>query len=237
MKVACFMSGGGSKVDGLLDYCRNHDTNFSVDLIFSDNKNAKHKELGEKYSVPFETFDRKEFYSGNHWDFYDRSKLPEFYEKVEKKISRHSIDLIILLGYQSIVTEPLLSKYDMINSHLADLRVLNESCKPKYKGRGGLVNAVLDGQDELHSTLHVVSESYDEGKILFVSDPVKVNLPDYFDLKELKRRKILGKLRKGIKFDETEGEFFGFCMYMQKQLKKQEHKMIVKGLDMLCEKK
>lgn len=79
-------------------------------------------------------------------------------------------DYIVLAGYMRIVKDPLLSAYPqrIINVHPADLRVLKANGTRAYTGANAVRDAILSGEKETRSSVHVVTEEVDAGPILAV---------------------------------------------------------------------
>ena len=84
-------------------------------------------------------------------------------------VSAFGADLVILLGYIYIVTDPLLSRFRILNIHDSDLRITRADGERRYTGLRSTRDAILAGETETRSTLHVVTEKLDGGPILSVS--------------------------------------------------------------------
>jgi methionyl-tRNA formyltransferase len=67
-------------------------------------------------------------------------------------------DLVVCAGYKSIISEDILLKKTVINTH--------PSLLPKYRGMHGLVWAMLNYEEELGFTIHLVNKYIDDGDIL-----------------------------------------------------------------------
>jgi phosphoribosylglycinamide formyltransferase 1 len=86
---------------------------------------------------------------------------------------------VALAGYMSVVTEPLLLRFEskMINVHPADLRV-RDGAKRRYTGDRAVAKAIRFGEKFLFSTVHIVRPLVDYGEILTLSAPMPVRLPE-----------------------------------------------------------
>ncbi|HUP62855.1 MAG TPA: formyltransferase family protein [Thermoanaerobaculia bacterium] len=78
-------------------------------------------------------------------------------------------DLVLLLGYTYIVTDTLLYEYPILNIHDSDLRITRPDGERRYTGLHSTRDAILAGEKETRSTLHVVTDKLDGGPIISVS--------------------------------------------------------------------
>jgi len=203
MRVACFMSGSGTNVRKIIE----HQTRlkeetgtspYKVILIFTDNPESNAKIIAEDYDIPLVVNDIKKYYEGR--DIKDKSIREEFDWKTIRLIKPHKLDLIALGGYAWFITKPLISEYLIINVHPGDLSV-TENGKRKYVGLHDAPprKAILAGEKYLHSSTHIVREEVDQGPILLISKPVKVELPYGISIEDLKKpenEKLLKRIAK-----------------------------------------
>ena len=75
------------------------------------------------------------------------------------------VELVVLLGYRYVLTEPMLAAFPgrILNIHDSDLR------DRRYVGLHSTLDAILAGESETRSTLHIVTEEVDAGPIIRVS--------------------------------------------------------------------
>ena len=78
------------------------------------------------------------------------------------------LDAVVLLGYLYVITEPLLLRYPyrILNVHDSDL--------PSYPGLHATRDAILAGERETRSTVHIVTRELDAGPIVARSRPFTV---------------------------------------------------------------
>ena len=67
-------------------------------------------------------------------------------------------DLLVVVSYHTIIKEPILSKYTIINAHGAPL--------PKYRGRAPINWAIINGEDYTGVTVHFIDPGIDTGDII-----------------------------------------------------------------------
>jgi len=196
MRVACFMSGSGTNVVEILanqlqkeDRCP-----YQVVLIFTDvfdpsNQKCKAQSISSQYEVDYRHNDITDFYRRRgHGSKGDLSLRPEYDRLTLEMIQEHDLDLIALCGYMSIVSQPLLERYNdrIVNVHPADLSV-KDGYRRKYTGLNAVRDAILAGEKRLYSTTHIVREKVDYGEILMRSQPVDVILPGGVTSQDLAR--------------------------------------------------
>jgi folate-dependent phosphoribosylglycinamide formyltransferase PurN len=153
---------------------------YEVVVILTDNPAGNAVRIAERYGLDCVEKDILAFYrSKGHVTKRDLSLRPGFDEQILNALTPHRADAIVLAGYMSVVTEPLLAAFPgrIINVHPADLRIL-EGGKRKYTGDYAVRDAMMAGERVLRATTHVVREEVDGGEILMVSAPVPVELPE-----------------------------------------------------------
>jgi len=216
MRVACFMSGSGTNARKIIERSLKDDSMYRVVLIFTDvrddrlkksgEKRCRAKDIAEEYDISYECIDIRDFYlSRGHKTRRDLSLRSEFDFKVLSRIESYDIDVIANAGYMSIVTEPLLNRYEgrIVNVHPADLSIMEDGDR-KYVGMHAVRDAILAEEKELRASTHVVRKKVDYGEILVISEPVPVQLPAGVTMKGLKEnvkmlRSVVGENQDKLK--------------------------------------
>jgi phosphoribosylamine---glycine ligase len=186
MKVAAFMSGTGTNLRKILELQNKLEQEgkelFKVVMIFSDNGDesvCNAKKIAEENKIAYYGRDIKEYYRGKGFTSRKDLKVREEYDSETAKLLRiHDVDIVALCGYMSIVTGPVIDDFLTVNVHPADLRVKDANGNRKYSGCIGsdcTKLAIVKGDEEVRSTTHIVRTEVDEGPILLVSAPVKLN--------------------------------------------------------------
>ncbi len=184
MRVAGFMSGSGTNLVKIIEKQAELEQDsggapFRVEVIFTDNQGSNAIRISEDFGIPLVVEDILAFYrSRGHDTKKDLSLRAEFDRKVVELMAPYSVDAIVLAGYMSIVTKPLLEAFPgrIINVHPADLLIL-EGGRRKYTGDNAVRDAILAGEQVVRSSTHIVREEVDGGEVLMVSVPVPVELP------------------------------------------------------------
>ena len=154
LKLAVFISGGGTNLQALIDACAQGTLKAEIRAVISNNSKAFGLERARKAGI--ETFHISRVVYPDEAEY--QTVIMEILEKL-------AVDLIVLAGYMKLLPSVAVKKYygRIINIHPALL--------PKYGGPGmyGLKvhEAVLQSGDEFSgATVHMVDDRYDHGPIL-----------------------------------------------------------------------
>lgn len=149
-RIVIFASGSGTNAENLINYF-NKGNAAHVELVLTNNPNAKVLERCKNLNVSAMSFNRFSFYEEPH---------------VENLLLGIQPDLIVLAGFLWKFPENLISLFPkkVINIHPALL--------PKYGGKGmygmNVHLAVVNNKEkESGITIHYVNENYDEGAVIF----------------------------------------------------------------------
>ena len=154
-KIAVLVSGGGTNLQALIDAQNaNIIKNGKIEVVISNNSNAyaltRAKNAGIKTAVVL----KKE----------SKDQL-DFEEKIKKVLCENEIDLIILAGFMSILSENFTSAYpERIINGLPSL--IPSFCGKGYYGLRVHEAALEYGVKVTGATVHFVNEIPDGGKII-----------------------------------------------------------------------
>jgi len=154
LKLAVFISGGGTNLQALIDACTKGTLKAEIKAVVSNNSKAYGLERARQAGI--ETFHISRVVYSNDADY--QKELLDVLEKFD-------IDIIVLAGYMKLMPSVIVKKYygRIINIHPALL--------PKYGGKGmygmNVHEAVLQNGDRFSgATVHLVDDKYDQGPIL-----------------------------------------------------------------------
>ena len=154
LKLAVFISGGGTNLQALIDACREGSLKAEVAAVISNNSKAYGLERARQVGIAAYHISAKIYPD-------EAARL----EALRKTLQNHRIDLIVLAGYMKLLPSKLVKQYygRIINIHPALL--------PKYGGKGmhglNVHKAVIDSRAKYSgATVHMVDERYDNGAIL-----------------------------------------------------------------------
>ncbi len=148
MKIAVFVSGGGTNLQNIIDAVENGTlSNVEISMVMTD-RDCYAIERSLEKDIRTYVLDRK-----------------TFSEDAEHNLMDEDIDLIVLAGFLTILSPKFTSKWGtkMINIH--------PSLLPKFGGKGmygaKVHQAVLDAGESISgATVHYVTADVDEGQII-----------------------------------------------------------------------
>ncbi len=154
-KIAVLVSGGGTNLQALIDSQKSGIiASGEISLVIANNENAYALERAKNNSIEHLVITKKS--AGNQ---------ENFESELIRELEEHNIDLIVLAGFMSILSE-------RFTSHFAN-RIINvhPSLIPSFCGKGyyGLKvhEAALEyGVKVTGATVHFVNEIPDGGKII-----------------------------------------------------------------------
>ena len=153
-KIAVLVSGGGTNLQALIDAQGTVLTSGEIALVVANNANAYALERAKKANIPTAVVLKKQCGSQE-----------AFEEKLKEILTQYGIEVIILAGFMTILTEKFTSGYPR--------RILNvhPSLIPSFCGEGfyGLrvhEEALKYGVKVTGATVHFVNEIPDGGEII-----------------------------------------------------------------------
>ena len=155
MKIAVFVSGGGTNLQAIIDNTKDGILkDIEISLVLSSSKTAYALERAADNGIKSAVVSKKDFDSIESWD-----------DAVLAAVEDSGAELIVLAGYLSLMGPKVVAKYSnrIINIHPALI--------PSFFGAGmyGIrphQAALAKGVKVSGATVHFVNENYDEGPIL-----------------------------------------------------------------------
>jgi len=155
VKIAVLVSGGGTNLQALLDAeAAGKIPSGKISLVVSNNKNAYALTRAAKAEVPSACLTKK-----------DCGSQQQFEEKLMQLLDEKGIELIILAGFMSILSEKFTRHFEdrIINVHPA---LIPSFCGKGYYGLKVHEEALKYGVKVTGATVHFVNEIPDGGKII-----------------------------------------------------------------------
>jgi len=154
LKLAVFISGGGTNLQALIDACRARTINAEIAAVISNNAKAFGLERARTAGIPVFHISKIKFPAEE-----------QYLSMIRRTLRQAEINLVVLAGYMKLLPPDVVRDYygRVINIHPALL--------PKYGGQGmygmQVHQAVLAAGDKYSgATVHIVDEHYDRGPIL-----------------------------------------------------------------------
>ena len=146
LRISVFISGRGSNLKSLINFSKNKNSRIKINLIISNDKNAKGLYFAKKNKIKFLIVN------------YRSKKNAE--QKILVNLKKNNIDLICLAGFMKILSKKIVNKYKnkILNIH--------PSLLPKYKGLNTHKRVIKNKEKFTGSTVHLVNNKLDAGKIV-----------------------------------------------------------------------
>lgn len=183
MKIAVFVSGGGTNLQAIIDRIKEGKLkDVEISLVIASNENAYALQRAADNGIPSVVMSVKAYESREQWD-----------EAVVDKLKEAGAELIVLAGYLSLLGEKTVKAYNnrIINIHPA---LIPAFCGKGMYGIRPHEAALARGVKVSGATVHLVNENYDEGPIL-LQKCVDV-LPD--DTPETLQKRIMKECEQDI---------------------------------------
>lgn len=176
MKIAVFVSGGGTNLQAIIDNTKDGILqDIEISLVLSSSKDAYALERAANNGIKTAVASKKDFASLDEWD-----------SKVVEEVENSGAELIVLAGYLSLLGPKTVSRFSnrIINIHPA---LIPSFCGAGMYGIRPHQAALAKGVKVSGATVHFVNENYDDGPIL-LQKAVDV-LPD--DTPEILQKRIM----------------------------------------------
>ena len=145
VKIAVFVSGGGTNLQALIDAVEQKEINGEISLVVSNKSNAFGLERAKKAGIKAEFIKDEDL--------------------LIQRLKEEKIELIVLAGYLAIVSERLINLYEnkIINIHPS---LIPAFCGPGFYGIHVHRHAFNRGVKVSGATTHFVSSVVDGGPII-----------------------------------------------------------------------
>ena len=154
-KIAVLVSGGGTNLQALIDaQGRGEIASGEIILVISNNPNAYALERASKAGISGVVVTKKE-----------TGSQEAFEQKIKDVLSERKIDLIVLAGFMSILSENFTKEYPqrIVNVHPS---LIPSFCGKGYYGLRVHEEALSYGVKVTGATVHFVNEIPDGGQII-----------------------------------------------------------------------
>lgn len=154
-KIAVFVSGGGTNLQALIDAAKRGELpSGEIVLVLSSNEEAYALTRAAENGIPSAVVKRKNFPSQSAYE-----------EKMKEILREHGVEMIVLAGFMSILSENFTSAYPkrIINVHPA---LIPSFCGKGFYGLRVHEAALEYGVKVTGATVHYVNEIPDGGEIL-----------------------------------------------------------------------
>ncbi len=146
IRSCVLISGNGSNLRSLIKSSRDYNFPIKIQLIISNNPNAKGLRFAKQYSIPYK------FFPSDNKEKFERNSLFE--------IKKRKIKFLCLAGFMKILSKNFIKTfgYKIVNIH--------PSLLPKYKGLNTHKRVLKSREKYSGCTVHLVTPKLDSGKII-----------------------------------------------------------------------
>lgn len=155
MKIAVFVSGGGTNLQAIIDRVQSGFLpNVEISLVLSSSSDAYALTRASNYGIPGVVCSAKNYPSRELWD-----------EAVLDHVMKSGATLIVLAGYLSLLGSKVVKAFSnrIINVHPA---LIPSFCGAGMYGINPHIAVLQRGVKVSGATVHFVNENYDEGPII-----------------------------------------------------------------------
>ena len=141
-RTCVFISGQGSNLKNLINKSRASNFPVTINLVISNNKNAKGNIYAKKFKIPLIIIN---------------SNLKNYENKILYNLTKYKISLICLAGYMKIISNKIIKNFqkNILNIH--------PSLLPKYKGLNTFSRMLKNKEIKAGCTVHYVNDKLDSG--------------------------------------------------------------------------
>lgn len=146
LKIAVFVSGGGTDLQSVIDACQAGKINGEIVLVVSNRKNAYGLTRAKNAGI-------------------ETAVVKKDDELLAKMLKERNVDLIVLAGYLAILTDVLIDAYPnkIINIHPS---LIPSFCGPGFYGMHVHERVLARGVKVTGATVHFVNGEVDGGPII-----------------------------------------------------------------------
>jgi phosphoribosylglycinamide formyltransferase-1 len=154
--LGILISGRGSNMEAIIQAALSKQIDATVNVVISNKNNALGIDSAKSYGIKTFVLEKKDY-----------SSKKEYEEEISQILKDHSVDLVCLAGYMTLVGETLLEAFNnkIINIH--------PSLLPAFKGLNAQKQALDYGVSYAGCSVHYVDQSMDGGALI-MQDIVEV---------------------------------------------------------------
>ena len=185
LKVVGLMSGSGTNLLKILEHQyklaqERGASPYRIVALFSDNAESQALNIGREHDLPVIVRDIGAYYAKRSRPRSDMQLREAYDVETIKALAFFEAKVAAYGGYMSIASEKLTSAFVGINVHPADLGI-RENGQRKFTGDHAVRDAILAGETTLASSTHIIEPEVDGGRLLAISHPIPIELPEGFD--------------------------------------------------------
>ena len=179
LRVAVLCSGHAPGLAHLLSRASIHAHQWTIVCCVSSETEFADKTVARAHGVPIVHHAIRDFRDATHPDcrLSDLRMRAAFDRRTVHILRGYRPDVVLLSGYRLLLTRPFLDTYPdrILNVHHSDLNLRTPDGAPRYPGLQAVRDAILAGEVETRSTIHLVNSDLDDGLPILRSEPYPVS--------------------------------------------------------------
>jgi folate-dependent phosphoribosylglycinamide formyltransferase PurN len=168
LRVALLFSGSASSWRYLRDHDPNYGKTYEIVGAFTDRPKASAIPQLAQAQIPLVVHGYRGWCKANGVRPDDQAARGPYFSIAARALEEWEANLVMCSGFMLLVTEPLLSRFPLLNVHPANLTILNGDGTPRYAGLRVVDRQIID-QVYPQSTVHFMTAEVDGGPILALS--------------------------------------------------------------------
>lgn len=175
LRVAVLCSHRAPGLDALLHHPQRGSL-YDIACVITTEPNLAARDAIEDSGAPVLVHPIRQFHEECGTSLRDLDARRSFDAMTVHVLQQLDVNAVLLLGYLYVVTDVVLSAFPsrVFNIHDSDLSVTDARGERKYVGLHSTRDAIVAGERETRSTLHVVTPKLDGGPILLRTKPYPV---------------------------------------------------------------
>ncbi|MFC1558652.1 phosphoribosylglycinamide formyltransferase [candidate division KSB1 bacterium] len=155
IKIAVFVSGGGTNLQSIIDNCESGKINTEVIVVVSNKANAYALERAKKHNIPTILIESKKYKDRN-----------EHEREVIRQLDQYKPELLVFAGYMRLVSREFIKHYYNNERNLPGIINIHPALLPSFAGCDGYGDAFRYGVKHSGITVHFIDEGMDTGPII-----------------------------------------------------------------------
>jgi folate-dependent phosphoribosylglycinamide formyltransferase PurN len=173
LRVAVLCSGRAPGLAHLLTNAAGYRRTWDIVCCLTSEAAFAEEGLAAAHGVAIVRHPIRQFYTGRDPQarLSDQQLRAEYDRRTVALLAPYAPNVILLAGYLRLLTAPMLAAFAgrLLNVHHADLLLRDAGGGPRYPGLRAVRDAILAGEHETRSTLHLVTNNLDDGPVLLRS--------------------------------------------------------------------
>jgi len=149
---------------------------YEIACVITTEDDFPERGIIQSQGVPVMTHALRTFHVDRDAPIRDRRVRAEYDAITAGVLRKLDVDVVLLLGYRFVLTDPMLDAFPscIFNIHDSDLALTSHDGRRRYTGLHSTRDAILAGEPETRSTMHVVTRELDAGPIVSRSEAFPV---------------------------------------------------------------